>query len=136
MPPTFHANHDMSTIEAILGVSLTGDPLNSHKQISEGLDPAVLHSLAEALGIPKKPLIEWATGKVSLPRKGKLSSDASDLAYRLATCLSMLKAKGLSPQQASLWMRNHQPSLKNEIPILLLKSYHGFTYVEVAIERM
>lgn len=126
----------MAKIESILGLPSLVDTFEMHKLITAGFPPETLKALARELGIAEKHVIEWATGKPALPRKANLSTQASDLAYRLASCLSQLQAKGLTAQQASLWMRNHQPALKGEIPILLVKSYHGYTYVLVAIERI
>lgn len=107
-----------------------------HGYIRKGVDPSCLKTLAKALGVNISDVNEWATGLTKVPKSTALSESASDLVFRLAVCLEKLAEKGLSTQESATWIRHANASLKGQIPILLIRSYHGYLYVNTAIERL
>lgn len=113
-----------------------GDCMAWHGHVRKGVAPSCLKTLAKALGVNVSDVNEWATGLTKVPKSATLAESASDLVFRLAVCLEKLSEKGFSTQESATWLRYANASLKDQIPILLIRSYHGYLYVSTAIERL
>lgn len=122
----------------ILG--LTANPsttLGWHLCVSQGVPVVALKNAAKLLAVTEKTVAEMVLGAAALPRKGVLGREASDFAYRFAHAWAALLAKrGMTAQRAAEWLKSPQPTLKNHIPLMLLRTLQGQGYAMTAIERL
>lgn len=122
----------------ILGMTVNpGNALGWHLCISQGVPAIALKNTAKLLGVTEKTIAEMVLHTTALPRKGELSREASDFAYRFAQAWALLVSqKGVTPARAADWLKSPQPALKDHIPLMLLRTNQGQGYAMTAIERM
>ncbi len=111
--------------------------LGWHAQICAGLPATALKNLAREAAVSERVLGQLALGTPGLPRKGQLSRGASDFTYRLGLAwLALTQQKGLSQGDASRWLTSPNPMLKERVPLAMLQTQHGASYVMTAASRL
>lgn len=106
-----------------------------HAHVCSGVSVQVLKNVAKLLNVPEKHIAGLVLETPGMPRKGVLSREAADFAYRFAKAWGLLTQKGWAPTKSAAWLKEPCPLLKGRIPLLLLTTHQGQEYVMTAIQR-
>lgn len=106
-----------------------------HAVLTQGLGHDSIRQVSRLLGVTQQQLRDLVDPEALSTRTRPLSQEGTNLLYRIAQSLEGL-LKVFAEDAAAAWLRNPQPMLKGQVPILLLQSQVGAEYVVTAIERL